>query len=157
MMSDAMSAWFVKQFNQGNSPLDQLKAIRDNDEFEAFVEDKCQQKELESDDESIIFITIGDQSQEGTEGTANITKTEITDEAGVVASTDVLNVAEVTDDVKKTESTEGISLNESPEKVEKDEQMDEAQMSHATVDSQSPHNDWKRKLTMFAKSILSKK
>lgn len=79
MMSDAMSAWFVNQFNKGNSPLDQLNAIRNNEEFERFVEEQYQLKALESDDESVIIISLDDELPQCDSIAENTTIADTTD------------------------------------------------------------------------------
>ena len=62
MMSDAMSAWFIDQYNKGNDPQKQIDSLEDNNEFEIFVNNLCQCGLLESDDESVIILNIDDSS-----------------------------------------------------------------------------------------------
>ncbi len=58
MMSDAMSAWFISQYNLGNNPISQLEKLNDNIDFEEFVEKEVSNDSLASDDESVILIKV---------------------------------------------------------------------------------------------------
>ena len=63
LATDAVSAWFVNQHNEGNNPITQLWALNDNDEFERFVENEYRAGRLKSDDESVIILNIGPVSE----------------------------------------------------------------------------------------------
>ncbi len=143
IMSDAMSAWFVRQLNQGNSPLDQLNAITDNKDFELFVEEQCRQGFLESDDESIIIITVGCESARNNEAiTATIQTDNITDIA-VIASSEVKSVSEPINYVEETvptkdsgeiNPTDYVTETASMETTKKSETRENAAENGATID-----------------------
>ncbi len=142
MMSDAMSAWFVSQLNQGNSPLDQLNAIRDNDEFESFVEEQYQQQALESDDESVILITVDKKMIERVEAITIRTEPEITEEVHETkqveddAKTGSLTVVDdipTTKDINELETSNIVGETES--KLEADNKETEQSDDVGTKDS----------------------
>ena len=58
LASDAMSQWIIQQHNEGNNPISLLWALKDNQEFENFVDQECREVRLKSDDESVILIKI---------------------------------------------------------------------------------------------------
>ena len=58
LMSDKMSMWFINQHNIGQNPLNKLLNIKDNYQFEEFVENEYQLGKLESDDETVVMIHL---------------------------------------------------------------------------------------------------
>lgn len=58
LMTDAVSDWFVKQYNQGNNPIDVLLKLESNDDFEELIEQECSKGRMKSDDSSVILINI---------------------------------------------------------------------------------------------------
>lgn len=58
LMTDAVSDWFVKQYNQGNNPIDVLLKLESNDDFEELIEKECNMGRMKSDDSSVILINI---------------------------------------------------------------------------------------------------
>ncbi|MBR3455062.1 MAG: hypothetical protein IKH26_07045 [Bacteroidaceae bacterium] len=59
LASDAMSKWIINQYNKGRDFISELWTLDDNEEFEAFVNQEYLADRLESDDESVILICIG--------------------------------------------------------------------------------------------------
>ncbi|SFP14655.1 hypothetical protein [Prevotella sp. tf2-5] len=150
MMSDAMSAWFVSQLNQGLSPLDQLNAITDNDDFESFVEEQYKQQALESDDESVIMITIDDKLPEHEDVITDTTKTETADkEDENVSMKDFCkkeSIDDIIDNADETILTE--NLNE-----EETEITEEAMVLNTTFKAHFSLENWKKKFSLLVKSI----
>ena len=66
LMSDAMSAWFINAHNEGHAPLEQLKALTDDESFEQWVEEQYNLGLLDSDDESVVIIQLEEESQQTT-------------------------------------------------------------------------------------------
>lgn len=58
LMTDAVSDWFVKQYNQGNNPIDILLKLESNDDFEELIEKECRMGRMKSDDSCVILINI---------------------------------------------------------------------------------------------------
>ena len=65
MMTDALSSWFITQFNAGNDPLDILMTLNDIDDFEGFIEKEYRDGRLKSDDSTVLIISI-DSEYKGT-------------------------------------------------------------------------------------------
>lgn len=193
MMSDAMSAWFVRQLNQGNSPLDQLNAITDNDDFESFVEEQCRQGSLESDDESVIIIKVGSDLESSNESVTATIQADNTNDVAEIASTEALTDSESTNDLGETASmgdedeispTDGVTNIASTEAINKSETRENADETEATkdvielestndvdetdttaetnipetiVDVQNFFENWKKRFSLFVKSIKFRK
>ena len=66
LMSDAMSAWFINAHNEGHAPLEQLKALTDDESFEQWVEEQYNLGLLNSDDESVVIIQLEEETQQTT-------------------------------------------------------------------------------------------
>lgn len=64
LMSDAMSAWFIKQYNEGIPVQEQLFDLVDHIAFENFVEREYQVGNLKSDDESVILVKFEEEEEE---------------------------------------------------------------------------------------------
>lgn len=58
LMSDAMSAWFIKAHNEEREPLRQLMSLTDEDSFEQWVQEQYNLGFLSSDDESVIIVQL---------------------------------------------------------------------------------------------------
>ena len=58
IMSDALSEWFIKQYNDGINVTEELYSIECQDEFEQFVDKEYQEKRLKNDDISFILIRV---------------------------------------------------------------------------------------------------
>lgn len=58
IMSDAMSNWFIRQYNEDMNPVQQLLKIENDEDFETFVEAQYKQNLLDSDDESFILLQV---------------------------------------------------------------------------------------------------
>lgn len=154
LMSDKMSEWFVEQFNQGNSPLDQLNAINYNDEFELFVEEKYQQGELKDDDESVILISVGDDLRASADETTNVNNTESEDEAEEVAKTEEAIAKVPTTDVEKTVQIEDVKPAEEIDSTENAELAEENEESYTTIAPLSLLEEWKNKCARYIRAIL---
>lgn len=93
LMTDHMAKWFVNRHNAGDSPLDQLLAIGDNDAFELFVEEQFRADLLESDDETVVLLHIGGEVEELpaslTDGSQAMEPVEDENPSGRVADTEL--------------------------------------------------------------------
>ena len=143
MMSDAMSAWFVRQLNQGNSPLDQLNAITDNNDFESFVEEQCRQGSLESDDESVIIIKVDTELARNNENITAIihadNKNDIAEIASIEAIADLESTANVDETLPSEDGDKIIPMDDvtdsaSMETIKKTNTRENADDSGATKD-----------------------
>ena len=108
LMSDKMSEWFITQLNKGNSPLDQLNTISNNDDFESFVEEQYRQKALESDDESVVIIAVDSESAINNEPITAIIQTNNTNDIAEIVSMEVVTDPEPMIDVEKIALTEDV-------------------------------------------------
>lgn len=171
LMSDAMSAWFVRQLNQGNSPLDQLDAITDNDNFEFFVEEQCRQGLLESDDESVIIIKVGSESERINDSIVATIKTDNTNDVAEITAIESATYSESTDDAERTSSSEDTEVNYPLDSVVAPtltEDITESNPTNAvddtstickrntpetTINIQNLLDNWKKSFFHFVKSI----
>lgn len=60
MMTDALSDWFIMQYNAGNNPLNKLLEIESPDEFEIFINNEYHAGRIKSDDTSMLLFNICD-------------------------------------------------------------------------------------------------
>lgn len=58
LMTDAISDWFIKEYNHGNNPLERLLALKNNTDFEELVEKEYQLGTMKSDDVSVILFDL---------------------------------------------------------------------------------------------------
>lgn len=154
MMSDAMSAWFVKQLNLGNSPLDQLNAITENDDFESFVEEQCQQGSLESDDESVIIITVGSELAKNEESITAIIQADNANDVAEIASTEAINESDTKGNIDVTDDRKDIGESESTNEVD---ETDTTGMTNIPEKITNIHNlieNCKKRLSLLVKSIM---
>lgn len=77
MMSDAMSSWFISQYNLGNNPIAQLEELTNNNDFETFVEKEVANQRLSNDDESVILIKVEDIENDEQEATGDLNEDSV--------------------------------------------------------------------------------
>ena len=78
LMTDAISDWFVKQYNLGEDPLEQLLKLENNSDFDQLVDKECQLGRMKSDDTSVILISISnDDALKKTDHNSELPKKEI--------------------------------------------------------------------------------
>lgn len=78
LMTDAISDWFVKQYNLGEDPLEQLLKLENNSDFDQLVDKECKLGRMKSDDTSVILISISNyDALKKTEPEIELTKKEI--------------------------------------------------------------------------------
>lgn len=59
LMSDAISDWFIKEYNNNKEKIiEQLFQLKDNAEFECFIEKEFRSNRIKNDDCSVILIRI---------------------------------------------------------------------------------------------------
>jgi len=58
LMTDAISDWFIKEYNQGNNPLVRLLELENNTDFEKLIDKECNLGRMKSDDVSVILFNV---------------------------------------------------------------------------------------------------